>query len=273
MRPKFLSLVIVAMILFPASLAHAKSCVEDVLNGPDSILVGVGCTSDSQQQTPGPSQVSTQGPADAVIAVTPDPIRCDETTGACLPNPAYQCTDPDEVYTILYVPNGSGGWQIHSQGCMAPAEEELPTITPGMVLAELRRVGLPALTVTTTPAGKTLVNLETVFHTDPETVTRQLSLLGQAVTVEATPEAFAWDFGDGARDTTADPGRPYPALDITHRYAVAAVTVTPSVTTVYSGRFRVNGGPWADIGGTVTIPGPALPLRVAEATPVLSGNR
>jgi hypothetical protein len=47
----------------------------------------------------------------------------------------------------------------------------------------------------------------------------------------------------------------------------------PSVATTYSGRFRVNGGPWTHIDGTVAIDGPATELRVVEATPVLSGNR
>ncbi len=142
-----------------------------------------------------------------------------------------------------------------------------------MVLRELRRVGLPALSVQTNPETKTLVNLATIFYTDSAPVTRTLNLLGQRVDVEATPSSFAWDFGDGSRKTTTEPGAPYPAKDLTHTYADADVTVSARVDTTYSGRFRVNGGPWTDINGTVTIAGPATGLRVVEATPVLSGER
>jgi hypothetical protein len=51
------------------------------------------------------------------------------------------------------------------------------------------------------------------------------------------------------------------------------VTVRPAVSVVYGARFRVGGGAWQDVDGTVTIPGPAQGLRVAEAAPVLSGDR
>jgi hypothetical protein len=34
----------------------------------------------------------------------------------------------------------------------------------------------------------------------------------------------------------------------------------------------VNGGPWRDVNGTVTIPGTPQPLRVVTARPVLVGG-
>ncbi len=51
------------------------------------------------------------------------------------------------------------------------------------------------------------------------------------------------------------------------------MTVHPSVETTYTARFRVEGGDWQDVGGTVTAAGPATVLRIAEATPLLSGER
>lgn len=247
--------------------ASAAECAGSGSAQSDFLLIEVGCTESPASET---TPTSSAGRDQTQTKIKKTKFRCDEN--GCLPNPNVDCP-PGEEYLHLWGLAEDGTWHLIRSGCMSPSDEELPTITPALVLAELRRVGLPALSVSTTPADKTLVNLDTVFHTDPATVTRQLVLLGQAVTVEATPVSFGWDFGDGARDTTAEPGQPYPALDITHRYADAAVTVRPSVTTVYTGRFRVDGGPWTDVGGTVTIPGPALPLRVAEATPVLSGNR
>ncbi|MDR7361611.1 hypothetical protein [Nocardioides marmoribigeumensis] len=146
-------------------------------------------------------------------------------------------------------------------------------MTPAMVLSELRRVGLPALDVSVQPAGKTLVNLDTIFFTEPRPVDVDLTILGQAVEVEATPTTYVWSFGDGTGLTTTTPGAAYPSKDVVHRYSHAGVTVRPAVSVVYGARFRVGGGAWQDVDGTVTIPGPAQGLRVAEAAPVLSGER
>jgi hypothetical protein len=61
-------------------------------------------------------------------------------------------------------------------------------------------------------------------------------------------------------------------MDVTHAYTQAHVTVQTSVDVTYSARFSVSGDAWQDIPGTVTIAGPASPLRVVEATAVLSGD-
>ncbi len=148
-----------------------------------------------------------------------------------------------------------------------------PTVTPAMVLSELRRVGLPALAVSMQPEGKTLVNLDTIFFTRPRPVDVDLTILGQAVEVEATPTTYVWSFGDGTGLTTRSPGAAYPRKDVVHRYTDAGVTVRPAVSVVYGARFRVGGGAWQAVDGTVTIPGPSRGLEVAEAQPVLSGDR
>ena len=73
-----------------------------------------------------------------------------------------------------------------------------PEVTPGDVLSALERTGLPYLTVQTQPAGETLVNFDTIFYVDPQQVTVDLTILGQAVDVVATPAGYAWSFGDGS---------------------------------------------------------------------------
>jgi hypothetical protein len=146
-------------------------------------------------------------------------------------------------------------------------------VTPGAVLTAFREIGLPSLRAHTQPADKTLVNFPTIFYTDPPQFTRTVALLGRQVQVTATPRAYTWHHGDGSSATTTSPGSPYPAQDITYEYTDARVTVQTSVDVTYAGRFRVDGGPWQDIPGTVTIGGPPAPLRVSEATPVLSGEQ
>jgi hypothetical protein len=85
------------------------------------------------------------------------------------------------------------------------------------------------------------------------------------------PASFVWRFGDGASKRTSTPGSAYPDLEITHKYARKG-RVSPSVDTTYAAQFRVGGGAWQDVAGTVTIPGSPQQLRVVEARPVLVGG-
>jgi hypothetical protein len=154
----------------------------------------------------------------------------------------------------------------------AAAAAPRPQVTPGVVMTAMRRIGLPALAAHTQPEGKTLVNFATIFYTEPQPFTRSVTLLGRRVTIVATPQTFTWDYGDGTTSSTSTPGAPYPAKDVTHSYRDAHRTVLTSVDVAYSARFRVGGGAWQDIPGTVTIAGPTSPLRISEATALLSGD-
>jgi hypothetical protein len=186
----------------------------------------------------------------------------------------FTCAAEDEERWRLYGLTEAGTWDLIGTRCFGGAPEPYvpPTVTPGDVLNALRRIGLPALETRVQPADKTLVNLDTIFHTAAESVDVDLTLLGQAVDVVATPSQFRWVFGDGESQTTSTPGAAYPSRTVTHRYLDAGVTVRPYVEVSYSARFRVSGGEWQDIDGTVTTVGPEASLRVAEATPVLSGE-
>ena len=170
----------------------------------------------------------------------------------------------------------SNEWEAIATRCSSKAPNATPTpkpqVTPGLVLTELRRIGLPALQARTQPRDKTLVNFATIFYAEPQTFTRTLTLLGQSVDVEAEPTSYTWHYGDGSSATTSTPGAPYPAKDVTHSYTDAHTTVQPSVDVTYSARFRVGNGAWQTIPDTVTIAGPAASLRISEATAVLSGE-
>jgi hypothetical protein len=160
-----------------------------------------------------------------------------------------------------------------SQGCVP--EPGLPPqpalVTPGIVATAFRDLPLPAAElVVQPPGGATLVNFATNFYTEQGEFTRTVRLLGQRVELRIWPSQFGWRFGDGRSLASASAGAPYPDLQITHEYATKG-PVRPSVDTTYAAQFRVNGGPWRDVNGTVTIPGSPVRLRVRTATPVLVG--
>jgi hypothetical protein len=173
-----------------------------------------------------------------------------------------------------------GGMYVFDDGDSPPLnlgwcnlEEAGPlTVTPDRVLTALRHLPLPASDLKIQPPnGRTLVNFDTNFYTDNGEFTRTVTLLGQRVELRIWPARYGWRFGDGQQRWTTTPGDRYPHLEVTHRY-LRKGRVSPSVDTTYAAQFRVNGGPWRDVDGTVTIPGTPEPLRVVTARPVLVGS-
>ena len=158
--------------------------------------------------------------------------------------------------------------------CLTPAEERgLAVITPAMVRREMERLSWPAADLQIQPPdGQTLINFDTNFFTDNTSSTTQtVTLLGQRVTIEASPVEYTWHFGDGTADSTTTPGAAYPDLEVTHDYADPG-RVSPSVDTTYQGRYRINNGPWEAIPGTLTVPGESVDLLVRSASPHLVGS-
>lgn len=139
-----------------------------------------------------------------------------------------------------------------------------------MVLEAVQEIGLPSLDVRIQPGTSTLVNVATIFYTDPERFNHTTSLLGFQIDLQADPVGYTWHHGDGTRAATTKPGRPYPAMDVTHEYRKPADVVRPRVDVTYRVRFRVDGGDWRTLGQTLVATGPAASLEVREAAPVLT---
>ena len=115
------------------------------------------------------------------------------------------------------------------------------------------------------------MNFETNFFTETAPFDRTVVLLGQRVDLHIVPSGFGWRFGDGEVLATEDAGAPYPDLRVTHDYQRKG-RVRPAVDTTYTATYRVNGGPWGAVPGSVTIPGPPVGLEVLTATPILVGG-
>ncbi|MBD8870565.1 hypothetical protein [Nocardioides donggukensis] len=150
-----------------------------------------------------------------------------------------------------------------------------PQVTEPIVRRALRRIPLPGSSIVVQPpGGRTLVNFDTLFRTEAAPLQRTVRLLGRRVDLEIWASSFTWRHGDGTQQVSTSPGRAFAegvSMDeyVSHRYADAQVTVRPAVDTTYSARFRVDGGPWQDVVGTVTIAGEPVELSVVEGRPTL----
>ncbi|WP_460850682.1 hypothetical protein [Nocardioides montaniterrae] len=169
------------------------------------------------------------------------------------------------VYANLSV-IGYGDLGTPAQTCLG----HKTVLTAAAVANAFRRIGVPTPALHIQPVkGRTLVNFRTNFYaTGGAAYTRTLTLLGQRVQLRISVEEYDFRFGDGADLVSAQPGGKYPRLVNTHEYLRKGV-VHPSLSTTWQARYRVGGGAWQDVVGTVTATGPPQRLEVTTATPVL----
>jgi len=220
----------------------------------------------AKQRTPKSASTDTGSSDDSPWQVRYIKQRCSNNgSNFCV---SYACADPDQVGYLVerrLEARPNSAWHPYDEICADPGG---PVITPGLILEQIRRVGLPSMTVQAPP--ETFVNYETVVYTKAKTFTRTVNLLGFTVDIEASPSRFRWDYGDGATETTATAGRPYPATDITHTWTDAHRTFHPSVDVTYQIRYRVDGDTWQTLGDTITAQGPNGDVRIREATGMLT---
>lgn len=133
---------------------------------------------------------------------------------ACTPE--HLC--PDGSYKVYLWFRTEDGENLPGTNICLDEAGEIP-LTPGRVLEAFRRIPLPASPlIIQPPDGRTLVNFETNFYTEQETLFRSVILLGQRVDLRIDVHSFTWHFDDGETLTTTKPGAPYPKLQITHNY-------------------------------------------------------
>lgn len=227
------------------------------------------------EPSPGPSGGSS---ADAgAVAHQPPPPPCGSGTAVSECIPTTTCVafpdSPTGYYSVV-----AFGHSIANNDFMlgppctpgTPAEVNLPAAT----LQAFQRVPLPEPTLDIQPPkGKTLIGLETIFSTKAESFTRTLNLLGRRVELRIGATSFEWRHGDETTQQTDWPGKPWregPSIDtyITHVYEDTG-HVSPSVSVTWSAEYRVDGGPWLPVNGTVTRASQPTALEIVEAEPRL----
>jgi hypothetical protein len=133
---------------------------------------------------------------------------------------------------------------------------------------------------TAPPGGTSLVNIQTItwLATPADRTLPTVRLLGRQVQLRVHLARVAWDFGDQQQATSTGPGRAYTRTDpcttqqcpgyFGHTYTrTGTVTITARVT--WTGRYRVDAGPWQAIPGTVTAPAAAATLTLRQARAIL----
>jgi hypothetical protein len=132
---------------------------------------------------------------------------------------------------------------------------------------------VPPLRPSFQPPGGTVVNLPTLFSAGQPRLldTRRFDLVGFHVVLDARA-TWRWDFGDGERLATDQPGGPWPDRSVSHTYAQPGLHLV-TVSSLWRGWFTVDGmGPFAVAGPAVAQDSPAMPVRVAQARAVLVGD-
>src|SRR3954447_22052283 len=250
-----------ALILIGASAARAS---EQCSSGGDLNSTSVNCVKSGSETQ---AYISTHSDHTYSIA-----LSCATDNALCADAPTCRSDGQEgQVYNIF-----EDGALLDWQACLTKQEaNRLGGLTPDVVEHAFQRLAWPASPIVIQPPkGRTLVNFDTNFYTtNTHPTTQTVTLIGQQVTIEATPTQYTWHFGSATSDgdlTTSDPGAAYPDLRVTYRYTRVG-EVAPSVDTTYAGRYRVGGGGWQTIPSTVTVPGQAVDLQVVSATPHLVG--
>jgi hypothetical protein len=258
-------LLCAAVLVFLVGAPPAANADDPVSPGDDAYVVEI------IKHSPGTSEASSHSASSS----TSNPytqyrweLACDITVGAVMTCAGW-CPAGEMPYRLLGLREGQ--WYPLGIRCEAIAPDTAPTVTPALVARAFQRIPLPALRAITQPASKTLINFDTIFYVDAQPLHRTLTLLGQRVELQITPSTFRWVHGDGTTGVTHTAGAAYPAKDVVYRYQHAHTTVRQHVEIVWTARWSLDGGPFQDVDGTVTTVGPETPLRVAEATPALSG--
>lgn len=261
---------------FPAEAATRSECDSSTASGPGWFDTHLSCGEPPSTKPSGNNDSTSDGKP--FYTAYRWSVGCGDKSPEAgarpCPSGANTWCQPDEqLYWLLGLHEGR--WYGIGRRCATEEptlEDAAPLVTPAMVLQEFRRVPLPRLKSISQPADATLVNFATVFRVEAKPLERTLTLAGQRVDLDITPSSFSWAYGDGTTATTRTPGAAYPSRDVVHRYQQAHTTVRHQVTVTWSARWRLNGGAWQDVPGTVTVAGPSTELRIAEATPALSGE-
>jgi hypothetical protein len=224
-------------------------------------------------QTPSDNGTGTQAPAEKWIELCPNgksssnptcgtvDVVCGDNGGAFQEMTLVPGSTPPE-----YRPSGSMTCRLLNDpppGTPGAGPDAVPEFTE----ADFRRLPIQAATIGAQPGRHTLKGSETNIYADSQPQEFTATLLGHDFRVRAKPLEYRWDYGDGTTLTTSAPGGPVPESrwgekTVTSHVFTATGDFTVRLTTVFTGEFSVDGGPYQQIAGTAPVPSEPRTLSV-----------
>lgn len=263
------AIAIVLTLLAPAAIADERGSASVIdygtTDGPGVEATAVTYVS-AEESTGKPVQRSAT-PASVALTASPAPVAI--SAHNCIPR-----TDPRGVSLSFEIFESSIGDCIsfvspeplrptprgNTRRPPRPSPEALAQSAYDRVISLAPE---PELTIAPSRIG--LTGLPSYFWVgnDLRPISATAGVRGLTVTAEARPVRYLWDFGDGATRQTQHGGRPWtPARrgNVGHLYETKG-RYEPTVTVVWAARWRVNGGPWDDLGYFSTTGSAEYPVR------------
>lgn len=141
----------------------------------------------------------------------------------------------------------------------------------GQIAREFQRTPIVPAEFGSQPGPHTLRGKETNVWANANTQTFNLTMIGQKVTITATPAAYTWNYGDGTiwgptpiHGAPLNKDRIGEQTQTSHVYTETG-RLAIGLTTHFNGTYTVNGGPELPIPGQGNIPSASQPLTVWRA--------
>jgi len=139
----------------------------------------------------------------------------------------------------------------------------------GKSLNDQIRQMLPTASINLQPQSGALIHEPVIFWTDsPQSFRKSLYLLDVKIDLDLTAK-FSWIWGDGGSSKTPLIGAPFPSFEITHIYAQSGLNKV-SLSSNWSGRYRLDGGVWQQIPGVITTTR-STQIQIRQARTVFTG--
>ncbi|MDQ4489088.1 hypothetical protein RBS60_02610 [Sinomonas sp. ASV486] len=209
--------------------------------------------------------VYSYAPACATDVDTIDAAACAALNSRCTSEPGGIMV----VWERRDTRNPDAPWQRLEQACLYPGK---PPERPGDVVIavtekQLRELPIKAPELGSQPGRHTLKGAETNIYADPADQTFSIDILGKRVDIKVKPVEYRWTYGDGSTLVTGVPGGPIPEArwgekTVTSHIFTQTADVSIGLTTVFTGTFSVDGGPYQPIAGTAQVPSAPKALSI-----------
>ena len=155
----------------------------------------------------------------------------------------------------------------------APPPPDAPAGTPGITIRDVASFRPELAVLASEPNGWAVRGLDANVFATGGSSTRTGELFGITAEVRFTPVAYTFDYGDGSAPLgTASPGSTWAALGLdefdptpTSHVYTAAGTYTVTLLVDYAAEYRVGGGAFIPIPGTLAIPSAPIDIVVADS--------